>query len=462
MTLRVAVVGGGWAGMAAAIEAAGPGVALTLFEASRTLGGRARALPLQRPDGRTVRLDNGQHILIGAYHQTLACMQDVGIPLHTALLPLPLGLPFPDGTGLQSPAWVRNWPAQPALLATMLTARGWRWTDRMALVRTVSGWRRRSFRCQASDTAADVCRGLGPRVMADLIEPLCVSALNLPTRQASGSIFLRVMQDAMLGTGFGHWRASTLLLPRIDLGSLFPERAAQWLVRCHGAGVTLRTGTRVTSMQRDGSAWRLKGPGVDQTFDQVIWATTAAQATQAMASTARTCPADTGDNAAQDLLHWSESCAQLDFTAITTVYAWSAGLRLPGPMLALREAPGAPPQFVFDRGQLAPDDPAMQGILAFVISASQGGRDDLEQAVMRQAREQLGLTSLAPFQTLVDRRATFACTPGIRRPAQCVTQGILAAGDYVDGPYPATLEAAVRSGQAAGKSVRDRVRSAQA
>jgi len=52
---------------------------------------------------------------------------------------------------------------------------------------------------------------------------------------------------------------------------------------------------------------------------------------------------------------------------------------------------------------------------------------------------------------VVEKHATFACTPGLLRPAQVVAPGLLAAGDYVDGPYPATLEGAVRSGWAAGR-----------
>ena len=118
---------------------------------------------------------------------------------------------------------------------------------------------------------------------------------------------------------------------------------------------------------------------------------------------------------------------------------------LPLPVLALR---GAPAQFVFDRGQLD-DDPAHQGVLAFVISASNGERDDLQSAVLAQAHNELGLASLQPLQTVVERRATFACLPALHRPPAAIAPGLWAAGDHVAGPYPATLEGAVRSGLAA-------------
>ena len=144
----------------------------------------------------------------------------------------------------------------------------------------------------------------------------------------------------------------------------------------------------------------------------------------------------------------------LPFTAITTVYAWAPGARLPSPMLALRAEPDAteaPAQFVFDRGQLHPHDAAMQGLMAFVVSASTDDRDELQARVLAQARQQLGLSQLQAVQTVVEKRATFACTPGLVRPAQAIAPGLWAAGDYVDGPYPATLEGAVRSGLAAAR-----------
>jgi predicted NAD/FAD-dependent oxidoreductase len=110
-------------------------------------------------------------------------------------------------------------------------------------------------------------------------------------------------------------------------------------------------------------------------------------------------------------------------------------------MLALRCTPDAPAQFVFDRGQLG--GPA--GLLAFVVSASDAEREVRQGQVLQQASTQLGL-NLQAVQTVVEKRATFACTPDLQRPPQAIAPGLLACGDYVAGPYPATLEGAVRSG----------------
>ena len=74
--------------------------------------------------------------------------------------------------------------------------------------------------------------------------------------------------------------------------------------------------------------------------------------------------------------------------------------------------------------------------------------------MLAQAARQLGLKGLQPVQTIVEKRATFACTPSLQRPAQQIANGLLACGDYIAGPYPATLEGAVRSGLEAARSMR--------
>ncbi|MES3015454.1 MAG: FAD-dependent oxidoreductase, partial [Pseudomonadota bacterium] len=118
------------------------------------------------------------------------------------------------------------------------------------------------------------------------------------------------------------------------------------------------------------------------------------------------------------------------------------------PMLALRSDDGAPAQFVFDRGHLG--GPA--GLLAFVISGAQPwvdrGMAATSSATIAQAESALGLP-LTLVQTLTEKRATFRCTPGLQRPPMRIAANLHAAGDHVAGPYPATLEGAVRSGLAA-------------
>ena len=98
--MKVAVIGGGWAGIAAAVELTAAGVDTTLFEAGRVLGGRARSVVI---DGRT--LDNGQHILLGAYRDTLALMRQVGADPEQLLDRRPLEVVDQAGFQLVLPKW---------------------------------------------------------------------------------------------------------------------------------------------------------------------------------------------------------------------------------------------------------------------------------------------------------------------------------------------------------------------
>ncbi|MFM2035885.1 MAG: hypothetical protein RL459_1150, partial [Pseudomonadota bacterium] len=366
--MKIAIVGGGWAGLSAAVTACQAGHEVTVFEAASTLGGRARALPFDTPlpHGATTRLDNGQHILIGAYTQTLDLMRELGVDDEQVLLRRPLAMSFADGSGLQTPDWASTWPAPLDALAAIILAKGWRWGDKLSLLRTCMAWQLAGFQCGPTTSVTELCRGLSPILMTELIEPLCVSALNTPAQEASGLVFLRVLKDALFGVRGG----SHLLLPIADLDALLPQAAARWL-RAHGAQV--RTGTRIQHMHWQAPHWWVH----QEPYEQVIWATGTHEAHRAMARFANTASADGGTEQtllAQALKEWAACTGQLQFKAIATLYAWAPDARLPQPMLALRSGPAAPAQFVFDRGQLG--GPA--GLLAFVVSASEGGRDALQ------------------------------------------------------------------------------------
>jgi hypothetical protein len=111
--------------------------------------------------------------------------------------------------------------------------------------------------------------------------------------------------------------------------------------------------------------------------------------------------------------------------------------------MALHSDAHAPAQFVFDKGVLS----EQHGLLAAVVSACTTERDDVTEQVLRQVCEQLELVNVEIVQTVIEKRATLACSPMLNRPEPFVAKGLWACGDYICGPYPSTLEGAVRSGQ---------------
>jgi squalene-associated FAD-dependent desaturase len=410
---QLTIVGAGWAGLAAAVAATQAGWQVQLFEAAYMAGGRARSLT-QSFAGQP--LDNGQHVLIGAYRDTLALMCTVGLNPDAILQRMPLDLRFADGQGISLP----NWPLPLNMLAGLGLAQGWTLKDKVSLIQAAWEWQRARFECDPTWTVAQLCdaSSLSPRSMTQLIEPLCLSALNTPVYDASATVFLRVLHDALLG-GAG---SSDLLVPRVDLGAFFPEACLQWL-RTHGADIHL--GSRVSATEVEALQ----------------------HAASPQSAVLLACPSWEAARLTADIApKWAFTCAELSHTAIATVYLHCKDLGFNGlarPMVALHSDAQAPAQFVFDKGALS----QQHGLLAAVVSACTAERDDVTEQVHDQVCEQLELVNVEVVQTVVEKRATIACTPMLDRPESFVAEGLWACGDYICGPYPSTLEGAVRSGQ---------------
>lgn len=424
------VVGGGWAGLGAAISAIDQGHQVTVLEASRHWGGRARSLDLSSCGH---PLDNGQHILIGAYTHTLSLMERLGIPLQDVLYRQPLDLRFADGSGLHVPSWAQGLGARLGLLAAVAQAHGWRWADKWQFLSTAAQWQRQGFTCKPKVTVEQLSAKLPDVVVDQLIEPLCLAALNTPIERASGQVFLTVLRDALLGKGHKPFKSSDLLLPRVDLGQLLPQAATQWLA---AQGAQLHTAQRVTALEQHHNDWVVHTPQQRHTAQRVVLA----------------CPAPDAARLAQPFNpQWAEQAQQLHHIAIGTVYVRGRPTQhWPHPMVALQSnSVQAPAQFAFNRSRLfevpTSSPKASQQIWALVASNAQLSAKSLQSACLWQAHEQLGLSDLEAISTVVEKRATFACTADLQRPPHHIFMGLLAAADYVENPYPATLEGALRN-----------------
>jgi squalene-associated FAD-dependent desaturase len=401
----VAIVGAGYAGMAAAVTLAERGVRVSVFESGPVPGGRARRVVSQGHE-----LDNGQHVLVGAYTGLWQVMGKVGVP-GDALLRMPLEIRYASGFSLRS-----LWFAAPfGLLAGLLAARGVPFSDRVGALRFMRTMRKTGFRMEPDIPVEHLLRSHGQdgRIGHYLWRPLCVAALNTPSEVASANVFLAVLRDTLAGGGDG----ADLLLPRVDLSRLFPEPAAEFL-RAHGG--ELRCGTTVKDLS-----------SLQAEYRNVIVAV--------------------GPHQLKVLL--PELAPDFAYQPIYTCYLqYPDTARLEFPMFGMAEGLV---QWVFDRGALLGE----KGRLACVISAQgdhqQMTQDELAQICQRELRSAFPhLPTPVWTRVIAEKRATISCTPGLQRPkVRTPITGVFLAGDYTDPEYPPTLEAAVRSGMRAADEV---------
>ncbi|ATP30736.1 phytoene desaturase [Chromobacterium violaceum] len=407
----MAVVGAGWAGLAAAVELAGH-ADVTVYEAGREPGGRARCSG--RGDD---RFDNGQHILLGAYAECLRLMRTVGADPDRLLLRRPLQWRREGGLSLDCP----RLPAPLHLAAALLAARGLGWRDKWLLARALGRLRRDGYRL-ASDRSVEAWleeQGQSRRLRDDFWRPMVLSALNTPPERAS----MRVLAAALRDSLGARREASDLLLPAAGLSALFPEPAWRWLEE---KGADLRAGCRARTIASTADRPKVD----DERYDAVICAAAPYHAAELL-----------DDPALRAAL------AAYRYWPIATVYLrFDVSPRLPAPMLGVS---GGGMDWLFDREALAGES----GLVAAVLSAPAElpGAEELVARALADARRLAPhLPAPAHSRVIVEKRATFASEVGLERPgARTARRGIYLAGDWAHPDYPATLEGAARSGVAA-------------
>lgn len=462
---RIAIIGAGWAGLSAALALHRRGYAVHLYEASRTVGGRAKRVwsPALECD-----LDNGQHILLGAYTETLALMRALGLDPAVLFHRERLALRSADK---RFRLCAGTLPAPLHLLTGVLGARGLSVPERVVLIQIMLRLRRKQWRVPSGLSVQQwLHEGKQSDHLTQLFwRPLCLAALNTPPEQACAQLFANVLKDSLGGGA----QASDLLIPTTDLSRLWPEHAIA-LLQKQGSRSSLSLGhaVRTLGVQRDGVY-------VDgQHYDSVIVAANAPTAHRLLAQLPET-------SASQSYL----ACmAQLTFLPIATLT-----LRLEHPWhqpFAMQQLWDQPDtlqcgQWLFDRSALTgkarnptsrrrgtPSQDARQNakslddprLIHIVISDARPilGKPANEVAtaitaqLQAQAGQHLPMPRVTGHHLIIEKRATFEALPALLRPAnQTPWLGVWVAGDWTDTGYPAVLEGAVRSGQQAAAQILD-------
>jgi zeta-carotene desaturase len=424
------VIGGGFAGLSAAVTLADAGVVVHLFEARPTLGGRANAFH----DPRTGEsIDNGQHILAGCYDGTLAFLQrlDTARCLHR---PSTLRVAMIDDTGRRTELVCPALPAPFNLVAGVAAWDALSARDRLALLsigRAVRGKRPAA----PSETVRQWLRRhhQSPRLCHLFWEPLALAALNQSIDEAAAEMFVAVTSRMFGDAPDG----ATILVPAVPLDDLYVHPACRVLSDAGGA-ITTQAKPRVV-IEGD----RVSGVRVG---DAQVPAAVVISAVPWFALR------DLFDPPPMALASVVNNADALGAAPIVTVNVWLDEWRSPDAMLGL---PGRTFQWLFDRRRFLS---RAQTYVSLVASGADAVCAQDNETIVRTAMDELHAAlpetrraTLRHASVVRERRATFSLKPGSppRPPTSTPVAGLFLAGDWIDTGLPATIESAVISGRRA-------------
>ena len=437
------VIGGGFAGLAAATMLAEKGARVLVLESRPALGGRATAFT----DPATgERVDNGQHVLLGCYRDTFTFLERIGAMDHVQVQDR-LTVDMVDRDGRASRLACPSLPPPFNLLGGLMTWSALGWRDRIAAMRIRGAIRRagpggvgRGFTPRQNETVREwlVRNHQTPRLIEMLWEPLAVAALNQSIDVASAGPFARALAE-MLGD---NRRDASLALPLKPLDELYALPAREY-IEMHGGEVRTSSPARIEFSGPSGAD--LSGPRVTVRGEHftgrldicaVPWVALSEVFVDPPASLRPTL--DAADRTAA--------------SPIVTVNLWFDRVVIDHMLVGL---PGRAMQWVFDKRRVFGEQASHLSLVSSgaekIVSLS---NEELIQLAVHEVNDAIPAARAAGVRRAVvvrERRATFSVALG--QPQRPVTQtpvpGLLLAGDWIDTGLPATIEGAVRSGHMA-------------
>ena len=435
--MNIAIVGAGWAGLAAAVRLKDLGATVTVFEAAPVAGGRARGVD----DLHMGRIDNGQHLLLGAYNETLKLIERLQPerPLAQLLSRTPLQLESADGSfRLLAPAL----PAPFNTLIALLTAKGLPLSDRLKALRMMVCCRLTDWQAQPNETVQSLLkRYKQPDLLClKLWTPLCLAALNTPVAHSCAQLFLNVLRDSL----DAQRDASDLLIPNVDLTNLWPAAAAET--------VTMRYRHIVRKVRATQNQVEID----EEPFEACLVAIPPYAAARVLFDASDECDDGLVDTAQEQseaaLLRLLRGFAYRSIATLTLEL--EADWLLPQSMLMLDEdmPRGHVGQWVFRR---AAHTRQLTVVISDAADFLKYDRTHFVEVIATQIREQCAkrakdvptMPAVKHQRLIVEKRACFDAVPGLARPAnRSPWPRIALAGDWTDTGYPSVLEGAVRSG----------------
>ena len=425
------ITGGGWAGLAAAVELSRQNIPVTVFESAKQLGGRARTV---NHDG--LMLDNGQHLMIGAYREMLSLLKIINVNEKDVFLRIRQQLEIINFSN-QTTAFKLKLPKLPApfnLLMGMLSCPSLTIKQKFKTLYKFDRLLKKEINQDISVDEWLIHAGLPVEYTEFLLKPLCLAALTTHTHEASARAFQSVLQQTFNGPASN----TNLLIPARDLGRVFPEAAKNYI---ESRGGQVLTEHRVTGLKyNEGKITSLTVNEQKIQIDHLILATPA-RGTQQLLSNIDAC---------KDI---HQRLDELDYEPVTTVYLqYSPAVKLPLPMMGVVNATS---EWLFDRSNCN-----QPGLIAAVISANGAhmklSNEQLSEQVAHELASQFPDWPEAESTLVIrEKRATLRCIPNIdklRPDIQTPVKNLRLCGDYVyieennQPGLPSTLEGAMRSG----------------
>ena len=436
------VVGGGFAGLSAAVRLASRGARVLVLEAKARLGGRATSF-VDRDSGEVV--DNGQHVLIGCYVDTFRFLDDIGASGNVRLQPQ-LAATMIDRRGKRSRLVCPALPSPLHLVAGVLDWDGISWRDRLSVFAMAAPLRlaRRSLAPGSTLQAASpgetvenflLHHGQSARMCEMLWNPLALAACNQRPEVAAAPTFVRVLAE-MFGADA---KGAAVALPIKPLHEMYAEPARTYLT---SRGSEVRTGAtakvktdadRVIGVEAGGETWP-----ADRVISAVPWFALAGLF----------------DAVPEPLADVIDRAARMQASPIVTVNLWLDRRVLDEPFVGL---PGRVMQWVFDKGAIFGEAAShVSTVTSGASSILERSNDDLVAVAIDELAAALPAARDARVlraSVVREPHATFSLAPGqpARPRAETALRGFYLAGDWIDTGLPATIESAVRSGHRAAE-----------